>query len=819
MRVVSLVSAFMCCIPLVGWADRVPVSEASAIASRLIGQSLRSETSLEVVDSVVGTKTTTAYLFRGETSFALLAADDRLFPVIGWSDNETLDLKDLPPQLGSMLSSLSAHLDTIEGGSRNAGWDRTFLKAEAESKVITTPRWGQWDPYNLKTPLIDGEHAPVGCLPLSMGIVMSKARYAKAPTEGCSSYKNLPVSQEPFDWERIPEGIPSTEEEKVAVAEFLWNIGANCKATYEAKATGATTDMAFSALSKVYGYSSGMRWLTKGALSDARWKEMMRDEIDEDRPFIYLSSQQGGIRHAYVCDGYRSDGAFHFNWGWNGNGNGYYYFEDMTPCEVKALDMDHEMIIGIEPEGTTREPVYQLSHRALATDYATGDRLFSVSFAFYNIGSSAFTGSVALGRMMDGEESVDIVSTIQAVENLSMRKAEYSDSFVVSLNEPLADGEMVIPVFQVKGERAWQPMDRSMVAPAGIDKNGLCYEEGYLNGYPSKIYLIENPTKDFFLSTNLPYEEAGGFGFQLPVSLMEYQEGDKLRFSLSEYDEWKDAFELYWSVSPDNPSKERLLFDEKGVADLVLPRPEGEVASVFLYPYSTKSGHLVYKLSPMNEGGREYGSYWTMSFYDQPRFFFQYASASLVTRTPGTLQACINLAEKQWVDNYFSLNGCLEGLRAGDAELFVEEDGIQEEIQLYETSEGLVFRNVGAGTMGSRQYVRFTLNGQRPFQSKLSVSIGGVGSRWVKDSPTAEIDLSVTGMDYTAIEGVQEIERIRKEGHSIVVTDCRDKMVEVYTADGRAIFKASPEDDDLRIPLGRGLYIVRMGGLIKKIVI
>ena len=77
----------------------------------------------------------------------------------------------------------------------------------------------------------------------------------------------------------------------------------------------------------------------------------------------------------------------------------------------------------------------------------------------------------------------------------------------------------------------------------------------------------------------------------------------------------------------------------------------------------------------------------------------------------------------------------------------------------------------------------------------------------------------MTGMDYTAIEGVQEIERIRKEGHSIVVTDCRDKMVEVYAADGRAIFKARPEDDDLRIPLGRGLYIVRMGGLIKKIVI
>ena len=66
MRVISLVSALMCCIPLTGWAEHVPVSEARAIASRFIGQGLRSEASLEVVDSVVGKKGATAYLFGSE---------------------------------------------------------------------------------------------------------------------------------------------------------------------------------------------------------------------------------------------------------------------------------------------------------------------------------------------------------------------------------------------------------------------------------------------------------------------------------------------------------------------------------------------------------------------------------------------------------------------------------------------------------------------------------------------------------------------------------------------------------------------------------
>ncbi len=39
---------------------------------------------------------------------------------------------------------------------------------------------------------------------------------------------------------------------------------------------------------------------------------------------VYYSGQSPDGGHAFVCDGYHSDGTFHMNYGWEGYGNGWF---------------------------------------------------------------------------------------------------------------------------------------------------------------------------------------------------------------------------------------------------------------------------------------------------------------------------------------------------------------------------------------------------------------------------------------------------------------------------------------------------------------
>ena len=96
------------------------------------------------------------------------------------------------------------------------------------------------------------------------------------------------------------------------------------------------------------GYSDGLRYVNKSDYRWTEWKKLVRDELESNRPVIYSgNNSEGG--HAFICDGYKEDEAFHINWGWGGISNGYFL--------LSALDSDggddpyvlYGMGIGIRP--------------------------------------------------------------------------------------------------------------------------------------------------------------------------------------------------------------------------------------------------------------------------------------------------------------------------------------------------------------------------------------------------------------------------------------------------------------------------------------
>lgn len=65
-------------------------------------------------------------------------------------------------------------------------------------------------------------------------------------------------------------------------------------------------------------------------------EKLVRDELESNRPVIYSgNNSEGG--HAFICDGYKEDEAFHINWGWGGISNGYFYFPHWIPTAGMIL--------------------------------------------------------------------------------------------------------------------------------------------------------------------------------------------------------------------------------------------------------------------------------------------------------------------------------------------------------------------------------------------------------------------------------------------------------------------------------------------------
>ena len=71
------------------------------------------------------------------------------------------------------------------------------------------------------------------------------------------------------------------------------------------------------------------------------------------RPILYAANDPTAGGHAFICDGYNSEGLFHFNFGWYGTCDGWYASTalNMTHRDGDYLRFNsgHEMLLGVVP--------------------------------------------------------------------------------------------------------------------------------------------------------------------------------------------------------------------------------------------------------------------------------------------------------------------------------------------------------------------------------------------------------------------------------------------------------------------------------------
>ena len=78
------------------------------------------------------------------------------------------------------------------------------------------------------------------------------------------------------------------------------------------------------------------------------WTDILKDNLDKSQPIEYEGNINIFSGHSFICDGYDTDGRFHFNLGWNGYSDGYYYIDSITISTVNFNALQYA-IINIKP--------------------------------------------------------------------------------------------------------------------------------------------------------------------------------------------------------------------------------------------------------------------------------------------------------------------------------------------------------------------------------------------------------------------------------------------------------------------------------------
>ena len=297
------------------------------------------------VDSITQRQTTTLYIFsQPNRHFALIAADKRIKPLLGYSKQGGFNRDSIPPQLKDLLNFYSRRINTLKNSNQyqelpqHAGWSGDNPRTDPDkSSTSLQPfldvQWDQGAGWNQYCPVDSagpGNHVMVGCVAVAMGQAMSKYHH---PDTGEGSYSmgsdygvlEADFGDTHYQWEQMSSTSPDRHN-----ALLLYHLGVSVNMQYGPQSSGAYTREVTDALKKYFDYSPGIYYSAK--FSDTRtWIDTLKSQLDRGIPIIYSGDNNQDAGHAFNLDGYNTENQFHINWGWNGQYNGYYSLGNLTP--------------------------------------------------------------------------------------------------------------------------------------------------------------------------------------------------------------------------------------------------------------------------------------------------------------------------------------------------------------------------------------------------------------------------------------------------------------------------------------------------------
>ena len=326
----------------------------------------------------------TAFADNGQTAFyvfavqpkgfVIVSADDRAKPILGYS-TESNFTPQLPDGLMTFFENYKAGFSQMYANNDErtaeavADWtslEKTGLLSASKTDRSVGPLmasiWNQTDLYNNMAPLdpssVYSGHCKSGCVANAMSQIM---RYWEWPRHGqgghgydASSYygdygwQEANFEDATYRFELMPDFLdfasPQAEVDATALLEY--HAGVSVDMGYGPNASGAYSENVGPGMSDYFRYSPEWEHRYKPNGSGA-WMNDLRANLDAGMPLYYASQGDAG-GHAYVLDGYDTNGMFHLNWGWAGFDNGWYAIDGFY-LTFYSFPWQHNAVFNLHP--------------------------------------------------------------------------------------------------------------------------------------------------------------------------------------------------------------------------------------------------------------------------------------------------------------------------------------------------------------------------------------------------------------------------------------------------------------------------------------
>ena len=382
------------------------------------------------------------YVFNNDAGgFVIIAGDDAVTPVLGYTSTGSFDAENLPDGLKDLLKSYERQIAAL--GDNYVANQTATRAAFTGEKLLNTAKWNQMAPFNKYTP----NNYVTGCVATAGAIVMKHHGYPAKGT-GSHSYtwngKTLTANfGHDYDWASMPAKYDGTNDADFdGVARLMSDLGVAVEMNYAKDGSGSYIGDLVTALQKYYGYSKLSHLMAIEDVGAEAWNGRLREEIDANRPVLYAASDPTRGGHAFVIDGYKDEN-FSVNWGWGGYCDGFYQIGALNPESAgkptgDKYNVDQSAVFGMEPSdgtekisslGFVKYGDYLQELNMNITDVKKGQKGVVLSAPVRNNGDQNFVGNLAVALInAKGEVREIIKSSIINITKIDALKPGYFKS-------------------------------------------------------------------------------------------------------------------------------------------------------------------------------------------------------------------------------------------------------------------------------------------------------------------------------------------------------------------------------------------------------
>ncbi|MDR1112242.1 MAG: C10 family peptidase, partial [Bacteroidales bacterium] len=239
------------------------------------------------------------YVFNaGSEAFVIIAGDNRVTPILGYSDGNTFKTENMPPNLRKWLEGYKNEIRYVmENGLpadeyTSSEWEtllnggRLPQNSTAAVSPLVATHWDQLPYYNDQCPYDNSynQRTVAGCVATAMAQVM---KYWNYPVQGQGNHSYVPYGHPEYgtqsvnfgnttyQWSAMPNSVTSSNS---AVATLMYHCGVAVDMMYDVAANGGSgaypignAPSAEDALKTYFGYKSTLSGKIKSNYTSTNW--------------------------------------------------------------------------------------------------------------------------------------------------------------------------------------------------------------------------------------------------------------------------------------------------------------------------------------------------------------------------------------------------------------------------------------------------------------------------------------------------------------------------------------------------------------------